>query len=55
MDIGWPQLIYLGLSFLSLGIVIANNGKPREPYNAGSYALGLAITYPLLWWGGFFH
>jgi hypothetical protein len=54
MHIGWPQGIYLALVFLSLGIGIANHGRPRPPYNGGLHVVGVLIVLPLLYWGGFF-
>lgn len=54
LSIGWPQIIYLALSLMSFGYVIANDGKPRGNYSAGGALVGLLIVYPLLWWGGFF-
>jgi hypothetical protein len=55
MDIGWPQLIYLALSVLGLGIAIAKHGQPREPYNVVHSLIAICLAWPLLWWGGFFH
>lgn len=55
MDIGWPQLIYIGLTLTSFGYVVANDGKPKGNYSTGASLVALAIVYPLLWWGGFFH
>lgn len=49
-----PQLIYIVLMALSLGLNFASHGKPREPGNAWYAVAALAIVLPLLWWGGFF-
>jgi hypothetical protein len=49
-----PQLIYLALMVLGLGVSLAKHGEPRSPMNAGTHILGLAIAISLLWWGGFF-
>lgn len=54
MNIGWPQAIYLALTFMSLGIVAARNGEPREPYSLGLQCVTTALAFGLLWWGGFF-
>lgn len=54
LAIGAPQLIYLALCILSLGYVIAKHGEARPPYSIGVAVTSLAITLPLLWWGGFF-
>lgn len=55
MDIGWPQIIYLALSFLAVGIALAKHGERREPWNVLHSILGSALALALLWWGGFFH
>ncbi|ESX78494.1 hypothetical protein [Mesorhizobium sp. LSHC414A00] len=52
--IGAPQLIYLALTVLGLGYVIAKHGERRPPYSMWASFISLAIVYPLLWWGGFF-
>lgn len=54
MNFGLPQIIYLGLVSLSLGIQIANHGKPRSNENAWAGFIGICITIGLLYWGGFF-
>lgn len=51
---GLPQLIHIGLSALGMGYVIANHNKPRAPWNFWATLIGSAISYSLLWWGGFF-
>lgn len=50
----WPQLIYLSLCVLGLGVHIAMHGKPRPPYSMWYALISIAIAWPLLWWGGFF-
>lgn len=50
----WPQLTVIALTALGFGITLANHGKPREPYNIGVHAVSIAITYSLLYAGGFF-
>lgn len=52
---GWPQLIYLALTALGAGFVIAKHGEPRDPYNAPGALIGTAIVLAILYWGGFFH
>ena len=54
MTIDWPQGIYLVLLLLSLGLVLAKHGEPREPYNIWVTLFGTALTLALLYWGGFF-
>lgn len=50
-----PQIIFLVLSAMSLGISLAMDGKPR----AGKYSflvtlISQAIGIGLVYWGGFF-
>ena len=55
MIIGWPQGIYLGLAALALLISVMKNGEPlKGKYDPWIVVLRLAISLPLLWWGGFF-
>lgn len=49
-----PQLIYLGLSVLGLGVILANHGKPREPHNFVATFIVTILVWTILWWGGFF-
>ena len=50
----WAPLAYVGLSILGFGFAIAKHGQPREPYNMWTLLLGTALSWSLLWWGGFF-
>lgn len=50
----WPQVILGALLFVGLGLSLANHGKPREPTNFWLAAIGTALCFGLLWWGGFF-
>ncbi len=50
----WPQIVYVSLSLVGLGFAIAKHGQPREPYNAFGLMIGTALSWTLLWWGGFF-
>lgn len=54
MNIGWPQGITLGLLILSLGVALAEHGRPRGPSNAWMTLIATIIHIALLWWGGFF-
>lgn len=50
-----PQLLWLGLAFIGVGIHLARNGERREDnYSAGLAFVTLAIQVGLLYWGGFF-
>lgn len=55
MNLGPPQLIYLALIALNLGVVLAKHGEVK-PHKTSLWTqlLNLAIVLPLLWWGGFF-
>lgn len=50
-----PQLIYLGITVLGLGVVLAKNGEPQEPYSFWKTILVSSIILCLLYWGGFFN
>ena len=54
MTFGWPQVIYIALTFMGLGVSIIKHGQPRLPHSMWTHLLAIAIAYPLLWWGGFF-
>lgn len=54
MSIGLPQLIYLIMLALGLGIAMAKHGEPRPPHDAGAALIGICIVLTLLYWGGFF-
>lgn len=54
LAIGWPQIIWIVLAGLSLGISCAKNGEPRGPYSAIGTLIGIILGCALLWWGGFF-
>lgn len=49
-----PALIYLALTLLGLGVVLAKHGQPRPDYNIGVTLVNTAISIGLLYWGGFF-
>lgn len=51
---GWPQITLIVLMALSLGVTLANHGKPREPYSFGIALVSTAIFWGLLYAGGFF-
>lgn len=51
---GWPQYTYLALALIGLGSTIAKHGQPRDPYSATEAVIAFAISFGLLWAGGFF-
>lgn len=51
-----PQLIYLALLFIGLGITFARHGKPKEGnHNAWHHLIAVILGLLILWWGGFFN
>ncbi len=56
MSIGAPELIWLILVLVGLGIEIERHGDPKTGhYDAFTSLIAAAIGFGLLWWGGFFH
>ena len=53
MEFHWPQITMFALMGMSLGMVLANHGKPHSDYNAWTGIAGLVINNILLWFGGF--
>ena len=54
ITLGIPQIIWLVMAVFGLIYEIINHGKPREPHNAYAFAIGMVISFSLLYWGGFF-
>lgn len=55
MNLGIPQIIYLALNLMGLGVIMSKHGQPRdEKYNVWTSLLMWAIVLSLLTWGGFF-
>lgn len=51
----WPQITFIVLLAISLGMSMADHGKPKEGNeNAWTALLGTIITVTLLYFGGFF-
>lgn len=52
---GLPQIIYLMLVGLGLGIGLVQHGQPKEGnHNIVYDIIATAIVIGLLWWGHFF-
>jgi len=51
---GWPQITMIALWSFGLAIYMAKHGETHPDYNAFSYAIGIAITATILYFGGFF-
>lgn len=50
----WPQYIYLALSVLGLGFILAKHGQPQPNYNIVGSLIAWTISLTLLCYGGFF-
>lgn len=50
----WPQLIWLALAFITLGMSAANHGQKRSNESFGWTLCGVLLSLSLLYWGGFF-
>lgn len=55
MNIGWPEGIFLALTFMALGLSMSRHGQTRAVTEnfAGSFVANM-IVIGLLYWGGFF-
>lgn len=55
LALGWPQLTYLALLFIGIGVDSAKHGQPRSTkHNVWVSLAATAIVLPLLYYGGFF-
>lgn len=54
INLGIPQIIWFVMVIFGLIYETINHGKPREPHNAYTFAIGAVISFLLLYWGGFF-
>lgn len=54
INLGIPQIIWLVMAIFGLIYEIINHGKPQQPRNAYAFAIGMVISFSLLYWGGFF-
>ena len=56
LSLQWPQLIWIVLAVLGLGVNMAKNGEPTGfRYSGWLKLIGIAIGATILWCGGFFH
>lgn len=53
--LGIPQIIWIAFMIFDIVYATVNHGSKREPYNAYSTMVASAITFALLYWGGFFN
>lgn len=50
-----PAIIYLMLTAAGLGVMLVQNGKPKEGrHSFWADVFGSIPAWILLWWGGFF-
>ena len=50
-----PQLIYIALLMIGIGIDTAKHGEPKTGnHNCTSSIIAAILTIALLYWGGFF-
>lgn len=50
----WPQITWIFLAAMSLGIAIAKHGQPRTLFSGWHTTIRLLVMALLLWAGGFF-
>ena len=51
----WPQIIWIILLLIGVGIHLAKHGERRlDDYNIILYLISSAISFALLYFGGFF-
>jgi hypothetical protein len=49
-----PQIIFILLTVLSQGIVLAKHGEPRPPHSFWTSLIATIISVSICYWGGFF-
>jgi len=49
-----PQIIFLMLIGVGLGMHLVKHGEPRERYNFWVFSFAAGLEVALLYWGGFF-
>lgn len=55
ISLGWPQIVYLALTVLGMGFILAQHGRPKTgTYNFVSSLCVSLFCLWLLWMGGFF-
>ena len=54
MTLGWPQLVYLALTILGLGVAMAKHGEPRGEHSFPTTFIASGIVIWVLYMGGFF-
>ena len=55
MNLHWPQIVWLALTLIGIGVQCAKHGKPREgKENVFITIISTIIVATLLYYGGFF-
>lgn len=55
MIMHWPQLVWLALVMIGLGVDVARHGQPKTgKYNFWSSLAAIPIAIAILYFGGFF-
>lgn len=50
-----PSLVYLFLTAMGLGLIMAKHGQPRdEEYNIWTSLFAQIVVFAILYWGNFF-
>ena len=49
-----PSLVYLFLSAMGLGLIMAKHGQPQGEYNIWTSLFAQILVFLLLYWGNFF-
>ena len=54
-NMGWPQIVWIVISGIGLGIALVKHGEPRQSnYNFWVTLMSLGIEVLILYKGGFF-
>lgn len=51
---GAPQIVWIALATMSLGVSLAKDGEPQKPHSFVRTAIGATLAAGILYWGGFF-
>ena len=49
-----PQLIYLTMLTMGIGVSLARIGQPEKPQHPAIKWIAFLVTQSLLYWGGFY-
>jgi len=55
MTLEAPQIVYIAITMLGLGVSLAQHGNPKKGKESFTVSLAAnSITIGILYWGGFF-